>query len=339
MNGLWQKLNRKRGRIVLALALLGCLLTGLPRTSLAADPVDSSRLCSLTLICHYASAPLSGMELRLYRVADGTVDKTLTLSGAFAASGVSLNGLDRAGWTSAAETLAGYAKTNSISPTTSAYTDANGAVVFASLPQGVYLVVGTSLTIGLHTYYFAPFLVALPNPTDAGGWNYDVTAYPKVTDPTATEIKKFDINVLLQWSDSGLASRRPSTVGITLYRNGAVYENYTLSAADNWRHTWPDLDQSYSWSVVQTTALDAYSVSYQSSGNVLVITDVIRAASSADSGTTGSTGSTGSSTSNGSIPLTGLLWWPVDALAMLGLLLFTLGWRRRFGGKEKNHAA
>ncbi len=336
MNELWQKLNRRRGRLAITLALLCCLLTGMPRTSLAADPVDSSRLCSLTLICHYASAPLSGMELRLYRVADGTVDKTLTLSGAFAASGVSLNGLDRAGWTSAAATLAGYAQTNSITPTISAKTDANGAAVFASLSQGVYLAVGTSLTIGLHTYYFAPFLVALPNPTDSGGWNYDVTAYPKVTDPTATEIKKFDINVLLQWSDAGLTSRRPSTVGITLYRNGTVYENYTLSAVDNWRHTWPGLDQSYSWSVVQTTALDTYSVSYQSSGNVLVITDVIRAARPVDSGTTGSTGS---STSNGSIPLTGLLWWPVDVLAVIGLLLFTVGWRRRFGGKEKNHAA
>ena len=292
--------------------------------------MDTSRACSLTLICHYASEPLNGMGVQLYRVADGTIGQTLTLSGAFAASGVSLNGLDRAGWTSAAATLAGYAQTNSIAATRIAKTDANGAAVFGSLSQGIYLVTGTSLTIGLHTYYFAPFLAALPNPTQTGGWNYDVTAYPKVTDPTDTKTTLFDINVLLQWSDAGLTSQRPKTVGIALYRNGTLYETYTLSASDNWRHTWEDLDQAYSWSVVQTTSLDTYSVSYQSSGNVLVITDVIK---------TAQTPSTTTSTSDGSIPLTGLLWWPVDLLAILGLILFTLGWCRRFGGKGKNHAA
>jgi len=330
LNEFWAKLNRKRSRIAISLALLCCLLIGLPQTSLAADPVDTSRICSLTLICHYASSPLNGMETQVYRVADGIVGQTLTLSGSFASSGVSLNGLDKAGWTSAAATLAAYAQTNSIAATRSAKTDANGAAVFGSLSQGIYLITGTSLTIGLHTYYFAPFLAALPNPNQTGGWNYDVTAYPKVTDPTDTKSKLFDINVLLQWSDAGLTSQRPKTVGITLYRNGSVYENYTLSAADNWRHTWKDLDQAYSWSVVQTTSLDTYSVSYQSSGNVLVITDVIR---------TAQTPSTTTSTSDGSIPLTGLLWWPIDVLAILGLLLFTLGWRKRFGCKEKNHAA
>lgn len=330
MNRFLAKLNRKRSRIAISLALLCCLLVGLPNTSLAADPVDTSRVCSLTLICHYASEPLSGMEVRIYRVADGTIDQTLSLSGSFAPSGVSLNGLDQAGWTSAAATLAGYAQTNSVAATRSAKTDANGTVSFGSLSQGVYLVTGTALVVGLHTYYFAPFLVALPNPTQTGGWNYGITAYPKVTDPTDTKSKLFDINVLLQWSDAGLTSQRPKTVGITLYRNGSVYENYTLSAADNWRHTWKDLDQAYSWSVIQTTSLDTYSVSYHSSGNVLVITDVIRAAQTPSSSTP---------TSDGSIPLTGLLWWPVDVLAILGLILFTLGWRRRFGGKGKNHAA
>ncbi len=330
MNEFLAKLNRKRGRIAIALALFCCLLVGLPQTSLAADPVDTSRVCSLTLICHYASEPLNGMGVQLYRVADGTIGQTLTLSGSFAASGVSLNGLDSAGWTSAAATLAGYAQTNSIAATRSAKTDANGAAVFGSLSQGVYLVTGTSLTIGLHTYYFAPFLAALPNPTQTGGWNYDVTAYPKVTDPTDTKSTLFDINVLLQWSDAGLTSQRPKTVGIALYRNGTLYETYTLSAADNWRHIWEDLDQAYSWSVVQTTSLDTYSVSYQSSGNVLVITDVIK---------TAQTPSTTTPTSDGNIPLTGLLWWPVDLLAILGLILFTLGWRKRFGGKGKSHAA
>lgn len=57
-----------------------------------------------------------------------------------------------------------------------------------------------------------------------------------------------------------------------------------------------------------------------------MITDVI---------CTAQTPSTTTPTSNGSIPLTGLLWWPVDLLAILGLILFTLSRRKRFGARGR----
>ena len=325
-----QKRKRVLGKASAALALLFCLLFACPHMALAADPVDPSRICSLTLVARYEGSPLAGKHLRLFRVADGTTDTGFKLSAAFTSSGVTLNGLDHKGWTSAAATLSAYATNNSIAETVSGDSDANGTAIFSNLAQGLYLVAGDSLKIGTHTYFFAPFLVALPNPTDAGGWNYDLTAYPKIIDPVEEPPKVFDLTVLLQWSDAGHTSQRPSTIGITLLRDGVVYENYTLSAADNWRHTWEDLSEEYHWTVVQKTALDVYSVSYQSNGNVLVITDVIKS---------GSNGSGTGSTNNGSIPQTGILWWPVEVLAALGILLFVIGWRRRFRDGGEKHVS
>ena len=40
-----------------------------------------------------------------------------------------------------------------------------------------------------------------------------------------------------------------------------------------------------------------------------------------------------------SIPQTGILWWPAEALAVEGIVIFTIGWRRRFGDGGDHHAS
>ena len=40
-----------------------------------------------------------------------------------------------------------------------------------------------------------------------------------------------------------------------------------------------------------------------------------------------------------SIPQTGILWWPAEALAVAGIVIFTIGWRRRFGDGGDHHAS
>ena len=318
------------GKVTAVLALLFSLFFACPQATLAAEALDPSRVCSLTLVAHYNGSPLVGKRLRLYRVADGTTSTGFTLSGSFVSAGVGLNGLDREGWSSAAALLSGYATNNAIAAHQISDSDANGTVVFPSLTQGLYLVVGDALSIGTHTYYFSPFLVVLPTPTAQGGWTYDVTAYPKIVDPGIEIPQVFDLTVVLRWSDTGFTNIRPSTVGITLLRDGVVYSNYKLSARENWRHTWEDLSEEYHWSVVQKTSLDTYSVSYRSSGNVLMITDKIKS-------TTNNNGL--EQIRDYSIPLTGILWWPVEVLAVAGIVLFAIGWRRRFRDGGETHAS
>lgn len=39
---------------------------------------------------------------------------------------------------------------------------------------------------------------------------------------------------------------------------------------------------------------------------------------------------------DGKLPQTGVLWWPVPLMSAFGLLLFGLGWMRRYGSREKD---
>lgn len=310
--------------------MLACLLCVNTGAALAAEPLDGTKACSLTLVCRYDKVAIGGMTLNVYRVADGSTDTGFTLSGAFASLPVSLTGLDNAGWVSAAATLAAYIQPYGIAATQSTASASDGSAAFTGLTSGLYLVVGNTLKIGDDSYSFAPFLVALPGKATTGEWQYDVTAYPKLTkttDTTTTPSSPVDVTVLLQWADSGTTATRPDSVKIVLLRDGKTYDTYTLTSAENWRHTWYDLSGDYSWSVLQTTVLSDYTVSYQSGGHVLVITDTAA----------GATGSSDDTTEDTTIPQTGTIWWPVYALAVLGVLLFCIGWHRRFG--ERNDAA
>ena len=331
MNVLSKHVIKQLRRTAISLALLACLLFVRPGIARAAEPIDTSRICSLSLVCKYGTVSLSNMTVKLYRVADGNGETGFTLSGAFSSLPVNLSGLSSAGWNNAAATLASYIQPNNITEDRRVQTDASGSVSMANLTQGLYLITGDTLRIGTHTYTFAPFLVALPNASTTGDWVYDVTAYPKTADPADHEPNYFDVTVLLQWSDAGTSAVRPTSVDITLLRNGVVYQNYTLSAANNWRHTWTNLSDVYNWSVVQTTKLSDYTVTYQRSGTTLVITDTAKPA--ATTGTTDTSNTT--TTRDSSIPQTGMLWWPIYSLAGAGMILFAIGWRRRFRGRGK----
>ena len=47
-------------------------------------------------------------------------------------------------------------------------------------------------------------------------------------------------------------------------------------------------------------------------------------------------GKPGGGGGGGKLPQTGMLWWPVPALAASGILVFLLGWARNSKGKEEN---
>ena len=329
MSGYWIQKRKQLCQIAISLAVVACLLFSVPATALAAEAVDTTKICSISLYCHYEGTPLAGMGLRVYRVADGTLDAGFKLSGAFSTLPVSLSGLDNAGWSLAASTLATYIQPNGISATSSATADANGYVNFSGLSVGLYLVVGDTLKIGNQSYSFAPFFVALPSASKTGSWLYDVSAYPKPTQTTDHTPNYFDLTVLLQWVDGGSTNLRPLRVGIRLMRNGVLYDSYTLAADANWRQIWTGLSDEYTWTVIQTTDVANYTVTYQGSGNVLVITDTNASAVAASNTTT----------QDSSIPLTGLLWWPVYVMAAAGIVLFIMGWRKRYGQREERHEA
>jgi hypothetical protein len=55
--------------------------------------------------------------------------------------------------------------------------------------------------------------------------------------------------------------------------DGEVYETVTLNAANNWRHTWEDLDASVEWRVVEKEVPAGYSVVTELENTTFVITN------------------------------------------------------------------
>lgn len=326
MNEIRAKLNQHVRKIAILLAFFVCLMVIMPRGALAAEAVDPTRACSLTLHCSYQLQPLEGMQLRAYRVADGTADTGFTLSGAFASLPVQISGLSASGWATAAATLAAYIQPNGIAATASLQTNSMGIATQTNMAQGLYLVVGDTLKIGLNSYIVEPFLIALPSLDQEGAWIYNVNAYPKIVDPEE-DVPYYDLLVMKQWVDQGTDAKRPASIQIALLRDGVVYETRTLNATENWRYTWTNLSNQYIWSAIETTTLADYTVKYQRSANTLVIVNTARSIKDDDKD------------DDKDIPKTGLDWWPVYLLAIAGVALFTVGWRKRYGSGGKHDAS
>ena len=327
MNDIRAKKKNSMRKIAILLALFVCLMGILPRGAMAAESPDPTKQCSLSLICSYQLKLLEGMSLRVYRVADGTADTGFTLSGAFATLPVSLGGLSGSAWSTAAATIASYIQPNGIAATAGGRTDATGKVSFTGLRQGLYLVVGDTLKIGLNSYLVEPFLIALPSLSQSDTWVYDVTAYPKIVDPEEGVPAYYDLLVMKQWVDAGTTAKRPDQIEIALLRNGVEYDTHMLTSADNWRYTWTNLSNQYIWTAIETTRLADYTVKYQRSATTLVIVNTARSLTPDDD------------VPDKDIPKTGLTWWPIYLLAVAGLALFTIGWRERFGTGGKHHAS
>lgn len=148
--------------------------------------IDKTKEVTITITAQ--SVDISGANVldtafALYRVADvsengGELSYTLTPD--FSASGVDLADIEDE---TTAAALAAWAQENAIKGTEKA-ADSIGAVYFSSLSAGLYLAVGTAAP---GSFSLAePFLIAAPERDGSGGYNYDVTAKPKIQLTTTT---------------------------------------------------------------------------------------------------------------------------------------------------------
>lgn len=161
------------------LALLICLLLC---PAAVADEFDGSRNGSITLnLTDGKGNAASGGEFWLFRVGDAVVrgsNLCFELTADFAQTGVSLEDLNAS---SVAETLAQYAQQHPSLRLQSRSADRNGRVVFSRVPCGLYLVMQKTPASGYGFERMNAFMAAVPMTNESGtGWNYDVTARPKV---------------------------------------------------------------------------------------------------------------------------------------------------------------
>lgn len=304
---------------LLALSLLCCFGT----TVFAYETVDTEREVSLTVYFGKDGNGFSGVEFRVYRVAEMSAGAQFILAGDFADYPVKVNGLDSSGCRALAQTLDGYAARDDLAPLRTVETGNDGKAVFNRLDTGLYLVTGDRYRQGRYTYTPEPFLIALPTLNEADAWVYDVTAsckYDSDYNPPGGGGDKdtIDRKVLKVWQDDGNEEKRPDEIIVQLLRDGDVYDTVTLSERNNWKHTWNDLDEDHVWRVVEYDTPEGYTVTVDRQGITFVMTNSQTEEIPDEPPPTGP-----------GLPQTGMLWWPVPVLACAGLFLFLIGWGKR----------
>lgn len=310
-------------------ALLAMLM--LSTAAFAAGSIDRKQDVKLTISYQDGGTPLAGAEFSIYLVASADENGELTTEDAFQQFNVDIRGKNDDAWRTLASTLEGYVLRDNIAPTDSGNTDANGYLRFptgnARLTPGLYLVLGSRHTQGGLRYDVMPFMVMLPTQdAEKGEWVYDVLVSPKhdsseIPDTPSTITRK----VLKVWDDAD-NKNRPTEVIVQLLRDGEVYDTVTLNDENNWRYTWSNLDDSYTWTVVEKEC-EGYTVQVEQDGITFVITNTYET-DIPDNPTPDvpvPPDVTPSAPNNPSLPQTGQTWWPVPLLLMGGLSFIIVG--------------
>lgn len=247
--------------------------------------------------------------------------------------------------------------------------DDKGEVKFEGLDCGLYLLMGSALKDGRYTYTPKSTLLTLPNLEQkteiqpdgkevvvSENWQYDVAAngkWDRSYKGGGGGKNYISLSVLKQWEDDS-PETRPGSVTVRLMKDGKEYDEVTLTAAKGWKHTWNNLDKNAEWTLAEVDVPDDYTVLVDREGNTFVVTntgsviippeplpegpvDPGKDPGSGGEGGDGSLDIPDEKIPQGNLPQTGVLWWPVQALTLVGLVLFVLGWAdaRRVRKNEK----
>lgn len=278
--------------------------------------LDPAQSASLTISYAQDASIPDAAAFRLYYVATVDASASFTPAAPFDGYSISLrNDLTSSEWQALANTLTSYAEADQLSPIATQETRLR-TVTFTGLRAGLYLVVGQSVSTDTQIFTPKPTLIVLPNRTDTGWWEYDVTMTPKWE---ISPVEYRDLTVLKVWDDND-AYDRPESVEIELYCDGVLHDTLILSRENNWRHTWTALDSRYTWTAVERKVPEGYTVSITAEEQLLVITNVRTTPPDKPV--------------EPDLPKTGSDWTPVTTLAGIGIVLFLMGWLRRRSSRE-----
>lgn len=315
---------------VLCLLILCTIIAGTAIPAYAAGAIDPERDVEFTI--SYQSqkdgSDIPGAKFELYRVADVDAYARMSLTDTFSGYPIRLDDLDQTGWDVLATTLKGYVWADSLTPEVSGETGADGCMT-CTLKPGLYLVIGYRRTVGEYTYSATPFLVFMPEEDlEENVWDYTVTAYPKAEgekNPSDNPDERLITRKVLKiWDDAGKESVRPKEITVQLLCDGKVYDTVVLNADNNWRYAWDNLEQDHDWLVTEKT-VNGYTQSITQEGITFTVKNTVTPETPADP----------VKPSDPTLPQTGLLWWPVLPLVVVGLLFLAIGLYRRKGGERE----
>lgn len=319
-------------RIQLARPLLAGLLVLLPMQF--SGTVTAAADKTITLICRQDGTILSGMEWKLYRVGerDGTeIEFVPALSG----YSMDLGDLSPDTVDTAAKTVESYITAAGVQPIAQGKTDPAGELAFGGLDNGLYLADGKNLQVGETCYFPSTMLIEIKD-ADA---SIDYDAYPKFYFTLLSGDEK-KLTVKKVWADDdNRYQKRPGSLTVDLYRNGALEKTATLNEENNWTYSWAALDDDAEWTVAEREIPVPYKVMIDYNSTQFVIqnsySETAETTAPAGTGTTAVT--TVTTTQTTKLVQTGQLWWPVLPLSLGGVLLVGAGISMR--ARKKKHEA
>lgn len=165
--------------VAVAASMAVAVLAFAPAKAQAAVAIDTNAPASLELSLASDGTSVAGATFSVYRVADASFTGELSPVDAFANYGLSFENATAESWAAMAARLAEAVANNQHEPDAVAVTNAQGVVRFSNLPVGLYLVLGDPLQVDGASVVPAPFMVRLPDLSDADEWVYDVQASVK----------------------------------------------------------------------------------------------------------------------------------------------------------------
>ena len=270
--------NRRIGIMVLLLYFCLHLLpyqVMAASTSDAIEPIIPEKECSLTVSYCCGETAFSGIQVKLYRIAEVTADFRYTLAQSFAASGLILDGIRTAGeWNIVRSTLEAHILAYNIAPEFTSVTNEDGQVSFESLKTGMYLAIVNQVEQDDLHYQFDSALIALPGIEQDGRWQYQVSVNAKgeVLPPVDPD-EEVELTVLKLWRGDEGRNDRPKSIEVEIFCDGSSYKTVILSEENHWAYSWSAMDDGSSWTVVERNVPQGYTVTVEERQSTFVLTN------------------------------------------------------------------
>ena len=271
-------INRKIGILFILLCLcfhlMPCQVMA-ASTSDAVEPIIPENECSLTASYCCGETAFSGIQVKLYRIAEVSADFRYTLAQSFAASGLILDGIRTTGeWDVVRSTLEAHILAYNIAPEFTSVTNENGQVSFELLKTGMYLAIDNQVEQDDLHYRFDSALIALPGLGSDGRWKYQesVNAKGELLPPIDPD-EKAELKVLKLWRGDEGRNDRPKSIEVEIFHNGSSYKTVILSQENNWAYSWPVTDDASVWTVVERNVPQGYTMTVEERGATFVLTN------------------------------------------------------------------
>ena len=270
--------NKKLGIIVFILCFCLHLLSYQAMalsTSDAVEPITPEKECSLTVSYCCGETAFSGIQVKLYRIAEVSADFRYTLTQSFASSGLILDGIRTAGeWNVIRSTLEAHILAYNITPEFTSVTNEDGQASFGNLRTGMYLAIVNQVERDDLHYRFYSALIALPGLGADGRWQYQVSVKAKgETLPPVEPDEKAELKVLKLWRGDEDLNERPKSIEVEIFCNGISYQTVKLSEENHWSYSWSATDNGSTWTVIERNVPHGYIMTVEERGTTFVLTN------------------------------------------------------------------